>query len=252
MANSTVILITGVGKGIGLGMAEICLDRPNYTVIGSIRDDTTEAVAQLRKKIPAEGSKLLLVHIENTSPEDPKKAAAAVEAAGIDHVDIIIANAGACPFPVLPIETIPNEDLVWAFQTNAASPLGLFQAFRHLLQKSKSPKWASISTASSSIALVGPMKSYIVTAYNMAKAAQNYMTQSLAYSQQEWLTVLDIHPGHVRTEPGNWIARQFGSDQAPLTIEESARAVLKTVDTTTRENALGKLIHAVDGSTIPW
>lgn len=158
-------------------MAKICLDRPNHIVIGSVRDETAPAVVDLRGKTPAEGSKLLLVHIESTSPEDPKKAATAVEAAGIDHVDIIIANAGASPFPVLPIETIPNEDLVWAFQANAAGPLGLFQAFRHLLQKSVSPKWASISSAGGSISLVGPMKSYIVTAYGMSKAAQNYMTQ---------------------------------------------------------------------------
>lgn len=100
-----------------------------------------------------------------------------MEAAGIDHVDIIIANAGGNRFPALPIETIPNEDLVWAFQTNAAGPLGLFQSFRHLLQKSTSPKWASISNSGGSISLVGSMKFYIVTAYGMSKAAQNYMTQ---------------------------------------------------------------------------
>ncbi|OTA57982.1 NAD(P)-binding protein [Hypoxylon sp. EC38] len=240
MANPTVILITGVSKGIGLRIAEICLDRPNHVVIGSIRDDTTQAVAELKKRAPAEGSKLLLVHIESTSPEDPKKAAAVVEAAGIDHVDIIIANAGASPFPVLPIETIPNADLVWAFQANAAGPLGLFQAFRHLLQKSKSPKWASIT---STVSFTRP---------SLPADWLIELVRALAYSQQEWLTVIDIHPGHARTEPGNWIAKQIGLEEAPLTIDESAKAVLKTVETTTREAALGKLIHAVDGSVLPW
>ncbi|CAJ2508339.1 Uu.00g133650.m01.CDS01 [Anthostomella pinea] len=252
MADITVILITGVSQGIGLRMAEICLERPNHVVIGSIRDDSTPAVKELQQKTPAEGSRLLLVHIESTAPGDPKTAAAAVAASGIDHVDIIIANAGASPMPVLPIETVPNEDLVWAFQTNAAGPLGLFQAFRHLLQKSKSPKWASITSTGGSISLVGPMKSYIVTAYGMSKAAQNYMTQALAHSQQEWLTVLDIHPGHSRTGPGNWVARQIGMEQAPLTIDESANAVLETVLKTTREAALGKIIYAIDGSVMPW
>ncbi|KAI3322405.1 hypothetical protein HD806DRAFT_499933 [Xylariaceae sp. AK1471] len=168
--------LTG-STGIGKRLVEICLTRPRHIIIGSVRADTAPAVAELKSITPAQGSRLLLVHIESTSPEDPKKASAAVEAAGISHVDIIIANAGASPFPVLPIETIPNEDLVWAFQANAAGPLGLFQAFRHLLQKSRSPKWASISSPGGSISLVGPMKSYIVTAYGMSKAAQNYMTQ---------------------------------------------------------------------------
>ncbi|KAI0189469.1 NAD(P)-binding protein [Astrocystis sublimbata] len=252
MADSTVILITGVSKGIGKKMAEICLSRPNHVVIGSVRDDDTPSVAELRNFTPAEGSKLLLVHIESTSPEDPKKAAAEVEAAGITHVDTIIANAGASPFPVEPIETVPNEHMIWAFQANAAGPLGLFQAFRHLLQKSKAPKWASISTKGSAVSLVGPMKSYIVTAYCTSKAAQNYITQCLAFSQQEWLTVMSIHPGHARTEPGNWIARQIGMKQAPQTIDEVANDVLNTVDTTTREAALGSFINAVDKSVIAW
>lgn len=161
-------------------MVEIYLSRPNYIVIGSVRDDTTPEVAELKKFQPAEGSKLLLVHIESTSADDPKKAAEAVEAAGIDHVDLIIANAGGARFPINPIETISNEDVVWAFQTNAAGPLVLFQAFRHLLQKSKAPRWASITSTGGSVGLVGPMKSYIVTAYGMAKAAQNWMTQYAA------------------------------------------------------------------------
>ncbi|KAI1274048.1 NAD(P)-binding protein [Xylaria sp. FL0933] len=252
MAESTVVLITGVNKGIGRGMAEIYLRRPNYQVIGSVRDDTTDEVAELKKFQPAEGSKLLLVHIESTSPEDPKKAAEAVEAAGIDHVDIIIANAGGAVFPISPIETISNEDVVWAFQTNAAAPLGLFQAFRHLLKKSKSPRWASITSSGGCVSQVGQMKSYIVVAYGMSKAAQNFMTQSLAFSQQDWLTVLDIHPGHARTGPGNWIAQQFGQEQAPYTIEEVAAAVIETVETTKQEDALGKIIHALDKKVLPF
>ncbi|OTA85286.1 hypothetical protein M434DRAFT_24414 [Hypoxylon sp. CO27-5] len=206
MVNSTVILITGVSKGIGLRMAEICLDRPNHIVIGSVRDDTTPA--------------LLLVHIESTSPEDPKTAAEVVQAAGIDH-------------------TVPNSDIVWAFQANAAGPLGLFQAFRHLLQKSKAPRWVSISSSAGSISRVGPMKSYIVTAYGMSKAAQNFMTH-----QQEWLTVLDIHAGNARTEPGNWIARQIGLEQAPLSIDESAKAVLKTVSTSDSSKIIQIILHS--------
>jgi NAD(P)-dependent dehydrogenase (short-subunit alcohol dehydrogenase family) len=158
-------------------MAKICLGRPNHIVIGSVRDDTTPAVKELKEHTRAEETKLLLVHIESTSPEDPAKAVAAVEAAGIDHVDTIIANAGASPFPVLPIDEVSNADLLWAYQTNAAGPLGLFQAFKPLLQKSKSPKWASITSTGGSISLISPMHSYIAAAYGMSKAAQNWMTQ---------------------------------------------------------------------------
>lgn len=142
-----------------------------------MRDDTTAEVAELKRIKTAEGSSLLLVQIESTSADDPKDAAKAVEAAGIDHVDLIIANAGMNPFPVLPIETIPNSDIVNTLNINAAAPLSLFQAFRHLLKNSKSPKWASITSSAGSITMVEQMRSYIVTAYSMSKAALNWITQ---------------------------------------------------------------------------
>lgn len=163
--------------GIGKRIAEICLIRSNHVVIGSVRDLNSAAADELRALSPGSGSKLLLVHIDNTSPDDAAKAVAEIEAAGVDHIDTVIANAGACPFPVLPIETIPNADLVTAFQTNAASVLDLFQAVSHLLKKSKDPRFAAFSSPGSSISLIAPMQSWIVTAYGISKAAQNFIVQ---------------------------------------------------------------------------
>ncbi|KAK8043494.1 NAD(P)-binding Rossmann-fold containing protein [Apiospora rasikravindrae] len=220
--------------GIGMKLVEICLSRPNYTVIGSARDDTSPGLAELKSITPAEGSALLLVHIDSASAEDPKKAAAAVEAAGVDHVDIVVANAGGSPLPILPLEEVPMSDLVRDFRTNAAGVLTLFQAFRPLLRRARSPKWASITSAAGSIGLVGQMNSFILTAYATSKAAQNYLTH------------------HVKSVPGNWLAKRIGLDEAPLTPEESATAVLKTIDGATREKVLGKLISAMDGAVLPW
>ncbi|KAI1120199.1 NAD(P)-binding protein [Nemania abortiva] len=252
MADTTVVFITGANKGIGRALVEIYLGRPNHKVIGSVRDDTTAEVAELKNTKPAEGSSLLLVHIESTSAEDPKDAAKAVEAAGIDHIDLIIANAGANPFPVLPIETISNHDIINTLNTNAAAPLGLFQAFRHLLKNSKSPKWASITSSAGSISMVEQMRSYIVTAYSLSKAALNWITQSLAFSQRDWLTVYNIHPGNTQTDPGNWIARQLGREKATYTAHETATAIIKTIENTPAEQALGKVIDAHTGNAVPF
>jgi hypothetical protein len=51
------------------------------------------------------GSKLLLVTIEISSSTDPKNGIKEIEAAGIQHVDIIIAKAGVSP-PVDSLETV--------------------------------------------------------------------------------------------------------------------------------------------------
>ncbi|KAK8104453.1 Short-chain dehydrogenase/reductase SDR [Apiospora kogelbergensis] len=184
-------------------MVKICLNRPDHTVIGSIHTEPSTGVAELQGVAPATGSKLLL-------------------AAGIDHVDLVIVNAGGSPLPILPLEEVSMADLVRDFQTNAASHLALFQAFHRLRQRSMNPKWASITSAAGSITI------------------------------KKWLTVIDINPCHVHSGPGNWLAERLDLDQAPLATVESASAVLNTIDGAVREEVLGKLISSIDGKVMLW
>lgn len=51
---------------------------------------------------PALGSQLHLVHIESTSALDPAQAIEVIKALGIEHLDVVIANAGCGLFPVFP------------------------------------------------------------------------------------------------------------------------------------------------------
>lgn len=250
MADSTVVFISGVSKGIGRALAQIYLSRPNHIVIGSVRDSTTPEVAELKSSPTAGGTKLLLVHIESTSADDPKKALEEIQAAGIDRIDTVIANAGGSP-PVVPLESVGTQDLITAYLTNAAGPLLLFQTLRPLLQKSKSPKWIVISSTGGSVGTIGKISSFITPAYGASKAALNWLTVAIHFSQ-EWLTVVAIHPGLVQTGPGNWVARQVGLEQAPTTIEESATKIVKTTDEATRETTSGKFISVVEGTELPW
>jgi NAD(P)-dependent dehydrogenase (short-subunit alcohol dehydrogenase family) len=157
-------------------LARTYLARPNHTVIGSVRDESTAAVAELKSFTTADNTKLLLVHIDSGSVDDPKKALAKIQDAGIDHIDVVIANAGGYPTPT-PIDSVGREELVGCFETNAAAPMLLFQTFKPLLQKASEPKWIVISTSAGSIAYVGVIGSHILTAYGASKAALNWLTQ---------------------------------------------------------------------------
>lgn len=143
--------------------------------MGSIRNSASPAVADLKSSPTGEGSKLLLVHIESSSSEDPKKAAAELEANGIDHVDIVIANAGGSP-PVVPLDEVSADDMIAAFRVNVLGPLALWQALRPLLKKSANPKWTSISTVASSMTLMPQMGTHITPAYGTAKVGLNFVT----------------------------------------------------------------------------
>ncbi|KAF7863843.1 hypothetical protein EAF04_006808 [Stromatinia cepivora] len=250
MAEQTVVLISGVSSGIGKGLVEYYLSKPNHTIIGSIRNSSTPSIAELKSTEPASGSKLLLVHIDNTSPDDPKKALADIEAAGIEHIDVVFANAGGSP-PVVDLENVSSKDMISSFQTNAIGHLVLFQTLRPLLQKSKSPKWASISSIGGSIGTIGTLNTYITPAYGASKAALNWLTRAI-HCSQPWLVILAFHPGLVQTGPGNWIARNMGMEQAPTSINESVTNLVTKLEEATRDKYSGKFIDATEGSEIPW
>ncbi|KAI0391969.1 hypothetical protein F5Y17DRAFT_460287 [Xylariaceae sp. FL0594] len=153
-----VVLITGVNK--------------DHLVIGSIRNTPT-ALAEVEavKAFPtAEGTKLMLVHIESTSPTDAADAIQTIKDAGVKHLDLV--------------------EMIATYQYNTIGPLMLFQACRPLLQEATSPKWISISTGGASITRIGSIRSWDGPAYAAAKAALNWMTR-YGNSLLMWLTLAD-------------------------------------------------------------
>lgn len=124
----------------------------------------------------ATGSRLLLVTFESTSATDVSKAVKDIEAAGISHLDLVVANAGTCPVPT-PLSTVDVKDVTDAFNVNTVGPIILFQALRSLLGKSKgSPKWVSVSSAAASLDRLEVHGAASVPAYGISKAAMNWFT----------------------------------------------------------------------------
>lgn len=157
-------------------MAQAYLARPNHIVIGSVRNTSDSNVQELKDTPTATGSKLHLVSFESTSSTDVAKAVKEIEAAGIAHIDLVIANSGVCPEPST-IAALDVNDVITAFNVNTAGPLILFQGVRHLLEKSKkSPKWVSMSSAAGSIGHLELFNAAPVAAYGISKAGMNWLT----------------------------------------------------------------------------
>ncbi|TVY86317.1 Norsolorinic acid ketoreductase [Lachnellula willkommii] len=229
MADPLVVFITGAGRGIGFALAQAYLSQTNCTVIASARNGSAEL-----KALPAgNGSKLLLVTIENLSSTDPKNAVKEVEAAGIRYIDIVIANAGVSP-PVDPLETVELEEMSTTFKINALGPLGLFQASKDLLDKSSNPRWVSVSSAAGSIGAMEAFGAYIAPAYSVSKAALN------------WITLL------VATDMGNKTAKFLGLEKAPYTQEYCAEHMINLIEKASRESTSGKFIDVIKGEEVPW
>ena len=69
--------------------------------------------------------------------------------------------------------------------------------------------------------------------------------------ENEWLSVVSLSPGWVKTEMGNFAAKSVGMEEAPLTIEESVQGCIGIIDQVTREKYGGKFV-GTDGEEVAW
>ncbi|KAL4977120.1 hypothetical protein BDW66DRAFT_42544 [Aspergillus desertorum] len=254
MSDSTIVLITGVARGIGEALAKAYLSRPNHTVLGTVRDPSAPSLSTLTSYAPAESSRLLLFRLESTNPADYSDLVSSLTTAGIRHLDLVIANAGVA----YPAGTPASADVEAArriFDVNALGTLRLFQASRGFLETGSSDgrkvKWVSMSSGAGSIGCCEVYGTNRVALYGMSKAAVNWLTVAI-HASEEWLTAFAIHPGFVRTEMGNRGAQFMGLEEAPDTIEDAITKTMAVIDNATREDTSGKFLNVIEGAEIPW
>jgi NAD(P)-dependent dehydrogenase (short-subunit alcohol dehydrogenase family) len=154
---------------------ETFLLRPKHTIIASVRDTAADYVKELESLPKADGSRLQVVKIESSNSADPVAAIKALT--DVDHIDIVVANAGgAGGNGMIPLDVVSSEIARDIFTVNTLGPLALYQAVKPLLEKSQAPKWVSISSAAGSIGRLEVHQAHIVPAYGIAKAGLNWLT----------------------------------------------------------------------------
>lgn len=132
----TIVLITGANRGLGEGILKRYLAKPDHIVIAANRNpdhETSKALADLPK---GPRSRLIVVKIDARSETDASTAIQELKIQGIDHVDIVIANA-AFIIPFVKIEDATLADLRANTETNIYGFFLLYQATLPLLLKSR-------------------------------------------------------------------------------------------------------------------
>ncbi|KAK3339957.1 hypothetical protein B0T25DRAFT_489824 [Lasiosphaeria hispida] len=248
----TTVFISGANRGIGRGIAEIYLSRPNHIIIAGARDPNHPSAQSLKTLPVAEGTKLIVVKLESASDTDAAAAVETIKAAGVDHLDIVIANAGISGGH----GKVHEIDLAWfreAFEVNTLGKLKLYQAAYPLLQETGAgAKFVAISTLAATTTDVEKLVFFPIGAYAATKAAVNHLTRKAHYDN-EWLTSFAIHPGFVQSDMGNEGARAFGLAEATDPLDTSCAAIVKVIDEASRDSIAGT--HGFlnnDGTTIPW
>lgn len=184
---NTIYLITGANRGIGRGLTETFLARPNTTVIAAVRDPANASSQSLQSLPKGNSSHLITVKIDSKSPTDPATALEALQREnGIEHLDVVIANAGICQ-DFSPVHGVSIPVLQEHIEVNAYGPIYLYQAVYAFLKKSKKPKFVGLG---SPIGSIGGMEQrpYPCAAYGPSKAILHWITRKIHFENEDFVS----------------------------------------------------------------
>lgn len=230
------ILITGSNRGLGLEFVTKFLSR-GEKVIATFRtsNDLTD-LNFLKEKYP---KNLILIELDVGSEESRTHAITQIKSM-IDHIDILINNAGITGKRNLQLGEIKNSDLLEVFNVNAFSVVEITQKLLDLLEKSPNPKVINVSTNRASITNCEHVDDF---AYSGSKAALNMFSKLMANALvSNNIIVIPISPG--------WVKTRMGSEDAPLTKDTSVSKMITLIDSLTLADT-GKFFN-YQNIELPW
>jgi norsolorinic acid ketoreductase len=216
----TTVLVTVSKSGIGKGLLEAYAVKPNTIAIAAIRDGPDSAAAKELASIDVgKDSKIVVLKYDAGSRSAATEMVSILKSEyGINHLDVVIANAGILKH-FGPATEASAETLLEHIQINTIAPILLYQATHALLTASSEPKFFIIS---SDLGSIGDMKRLPLPmlAYGMSKAAVNYAAVKFHHEDSK-ITVVPIQPGWVQTNMGQKAADLASVAQVPVTIKDS-------------------------------
>ena len=234
------VLITGTGRPYALGFNLVRRYLENGdTVLASIRRPS-EALEALRQEYPG---RLHILTMDISSTESVNAAAREAENL-IPCLDLIINNATTASADTM--KELPDFDLdlvAPAVNVGAVGPIRVLKAFLPLLKKSS--MGALVVNVSSEAGSIGKCYRTFYLDYGTEKAALNMLTMTMHnyFKDDPDLNIICIHPGWIRTNPGN--------TEAPLDPYEHAET-LRLLFETKRHDKEGPVFITHTGEPYPW
>lgn len=148
--SASIVLISGANRGLGKGLLEQYLARPDHIVVAANRNPDHVSSKKLADLPKGSGSRLIVVKVDSNSNTDAAEAVKELEAQGVNHLDVVIANAGVM-YAYAPVSEMKIADMEGHMLTNVYGTVRLFQATLPLLLRSEKPKWITIGSAPASI-----------------------------------------------------------------------------------------------------
>lgn len=225
-------VVTGANRGIGLEFVRQLAARGD-TVDCTARDP--EHATELQALAKSSGGRVRIRALDVGDDASVERFAAEIT----EPLDVLINNAGRNA-KKLPLEELPFEEIVGAFNTNALGTLRVTRALLPRLREGGAKKILHISTQRASLTNNTDGGSY---GYRMSKVALNMAVRSMAidFRSEGHIHVL-VHPG--------WVQTDMGGPNAPTPVSESVGGLLRLIDGATLEHS-GRFFNYT-GEELPW
>jgi NAD(P)-dependent dehydrogenase (short-subunit alcohol dehydrogenase family) len=225
----TTVMITGAARGLGLEFTKL------YAARG------WKVLACARKP---DGLKAVTGDVQHHALEvtDYKAVKALAQKLSGEAIDLLICNAGIGGERGSNAQDLGTFDTtLWRqiFEINTLAPLMMAEAFVEHVARSQQKKLIAITSILGSLANNNGGRYF----YRASKTALNMEWNCLAKDLAgRGITCVALHPG--------WVQTDMGGGMAPLTIDQSVPAMVKTIDSfTTAHN--GRYIQ-YDGAELAW
>jgi NAD(P)-dependent dehydrogenase (short-subunit alcohol dehydrogenase family) len=207
-----IALVTGANRGLGLGVSQaLAVQGYKVLMLGRNAADIQQAASQVANA---------QAYVLDVSSTEQVKALAAQLSQEIDHLDLLINNAGvirtnASSGQADNLAHADPEVVLATINTNAVGALRMIQAFMPLLEQSPAPRIVNISSGMGALSEMDGG----YPAYRISKTAMNAVTTFTAADvKNPKLKVNSICPGWVRTD--------MGGSSADRSIEEALPGIL--------------------------
>jgi NAD(P)-dependent dehydrogenase (short-subunit alcohol dehydrogenase family) len=230
---SESVLITGSSGGIGLALAEEFAGA-GWQVFASARTPQ-------RPELSALACKWKNLEVLPLDVCDDSTIAQAAERLDRRALDVLVNNAAVFPGEGHePFESVDPDWFHQAFDANVVGVARVTRAFLPHLRKSAHPRVANISSGAGSISEKEDSDYY---PYAVSKAALNMLTRALAAEfRSTGIVIAAISPG--------WVKTRMGGPDAPLSPQQSARSLFKTISGLTIDRT-GQFLGR-DGEPYAW
>ncbi|HTQ72015.1 MAG TPA: SDR family oxidoreductase [Acidocella sp.] len=220
-------LVVGASRGLGLGLTKEFLRR-GYHVTATVR----AAVAGAGLEEYYDQLSLDTLDINNLHMVDAFLARMKGKS-----FDAVVLNAGTYGPRDKGVMDATPEEITHLLMTNAIAPVRLAARLAPMLR----PETGVLAFMSSVLGSLEMNANDASELYCASKAMLNRLTRSFA-AAHEYLTIVNLHPGWVRTD--------MGGPEAPLDVETSAKGMVDVLEA--RAGSGGHEFLDYRGKIVPW